>query len=234
MTTHAVSHAGTQPDCSGRRISQVPPTDSAVHLATLPSAQLIARYRKGVENFDRRLFKLNEPQIDQAFLPEADVGRWPVRVLLGHLADADLAQSHRMRRAVGEDNPVLSVWDENAFIDHGVYGLDHRTSSPGAADPAAEQHRVMNVLGGNVALIHTLRQWTGQWLSTLTEAQLGRTAMHPERGPLTVKLMLAYMVWHLEHHARFLACKLDRLVGPDVEDETPKGGCGAGCGCKSK
>lgn len=233
MTTVAANpSSGLSPDCSGRRVSQMPATDSAIHLATLPSAELIARYRKGVENFDRRLFKLTERQLDQAFLPEADVGRWPIRVLLGHLADADLAQSHRMRRAVGEDNPVLSVWDENAFIDNDVYGLNHAP----ATDPAAQQHAVMNVLGGNVALIHTVRQWTGQWLSTLTEAQLSRTAMHPERGPLTVKLMLAYMVWHLEHHARFLACKLDRLVGPDVEDEAERksGGCGAGCGCKSK
>ncbi len=233
MTTTTAKFTGpdsaTQ-DCSGRRVSQLSPMESAIQLATLPSAELIARYRKGVENFDRRLFKLTESQIDQAFLPEADVGRWPVRVLLGHLADADLAQAHRMRKAVGEDNPVLACWDENSFIDHDVYGLNHAP----ATDPAAQQHAVMNVLGGNVALIHTVRQWTGQWLSTLTEAQLSRTAMHPERGPLTVKLMLAYMVWHLEHHARFLACKLDRLVGPDVEDDAPRGGCGAGCGCKSK
>jgi len=226
--------ATTTPAAILAALSNLTEPCSAIQLATLPSGQLIARYRKGVENFDRRLFKLSESQIDQAFLPNvggaADVGRWPVRVLLGHLADADLAQSHRMRRAVGEDNPVLSSWDENAFIDNDVYGLNHAL----ATDPAAQQHAVMNVLGGNVALIHTVRQWTGQWLSTLTEAQLGRTAMHPERGSLSVKLMLASMVWHLEHHARFLARKLDRLVGPDVEDEAPKGGCGAGCGCKSK
>ena len=30
------------------------------------------------------------------------VGRWPIRVLLGHLADAELVFVHRMRRAVGE------------------------------------------------------------------------------------------------------------------------------------
>src|SRR5688572_20097729 len=151
-------------------------------VGSLPDAELIARYRRGLERFDSRIFELSDEQMDLAFLPDAGVGRWPVRVLVGHLADAELAFTHRMRRAVAEENPVLAVWDENAFIDAGLYA--------GGQYP----------MGGFIAAIHTLRRWTAEWLATLTPEQLERKALHPERGPLTVRRMLVMTTWHLEHH----------------------------------
>jgi len=191
-------------------------------MQALPSAQLISRFRRGIEVFDRRVFDLTEEQIDQAFLPDAGVGRWPVRVLLGHIADADLAWIHRMRRAVAEDNPVFAEWDENAFVDSNIYGNEH----DGYADDAEGDHaRVMHALGGPMAVIHTLRQWGGGWLLTLTEAQLDRAGMHPTRGPVRVRQMLAMATWHLEHHASFLKKKLD-LLSP--EHAHHGGGCCGG------
>jgi hypothetical protein len=139
-----------------------------------------------------------------------------VRVLLGHLADAELVFSHRMRRAVAEENPVLAVWDENAFIDAGLYN--------GGRYP----------IGGFVAAIHTLRRWTSEWLATLTPEQLARQAMHPERGPETVRWMLVLTTWHLEHHARFLNAKVCKMLGPAPEEAAVEGGCGPGCGCHKK
>jgi DinB superfamily len=184
-------------------------------IAALSNEELIARYRRGLESFDRRIFELSDEQMDQAFLPDAGVGRWPVRVLVGHLADAELAFTHRMRRAVAEESPVLAVWDENAFIDTGMYA--------GGQYP----------LGGFVAVIHTLRRWTAEWLGTLSPPQLERKAMHPERGPESVRLMLVYTTWHIEHHARYLNAKVCRLLGP-APAERAEGGCGAGCGCHKK
>lgn len=170
------------------------------------SAELIAKYRLGVENFDRRVFELGDEQLDRAFLPDAGVGRWPVRVLLGHIADAEVAYTHRLRRAVAEDNPVVNPWDENAFIDSGLYA--------GAS------------VAGFVATIHTLRRWTAEWLATLTENQMQRKMLHTERGAITVHQVLVYATWHLEHHAEFLRKKLDKMLGP-----VARGSCGPSCGC---
>lgn len=195
-------------------------------VAALPTPALLARFRRGVENLDRRMFWLQDAQLDTAFLPSANVGRWPVRVLLGHLADAELATAHRMRRTVADDHPVLSVWDENAFIDAGLYSTGAATSQ-GASGSVA----------GFVAVIHTLRQFASQWLANLTEEQLARRAMHPEKGEITVRDMLVYSTWHLEHHAHFLRAKLDKMLGPDVRPKgspaaaTPAAPCGPGCGC---
>ncbi|MBK7405432.1 MAG: DinB family protein [Phycisphaerales bacterium] len=174
---------------------------------------LIVRYLRGVENFDERLFDLTDEQTDTAFQADAGVGRWPVRVLLGHLADAELVYTHRIRRTIAEDAPVLSLWDENAFVDGGIYGPELRP-------PVA----------GFVAAIHTMRRWTAELLMSLTPEQWERKAMHPERGEMTVRQMVEGVAKHLEHHNDFLQKKVDLFLGAA---ETG-GSCGSGCCCHGK
>jgi len=190
-----------------------PPKPAFEAFAALSDTELLARYRRGVENFDARIFKLTNEQADAAFLPDADVGRWPVRVLIGHLADAELAFVHRMRRTVAEDNPVHAAWDEDAYIDSGLYG---------SQTPDGRHTGPANPLAGYVAVIHTLRRWHADWLATLTPAQWQRACMHPERGPQTVRIICNYATWHLEHHVWFLRAKLDRML-PGVPPPTPAG-----------
>lgn len=171
----------------------------------LPLPELLTRFAKGVENFDRSILSLTDQQLDTAFLPSAGVGRWPVRVLVGHLADAELSFVQRMRRVVAEEKPVFVAWDENAFIDRGVYG-----STDPAAGPAA--YRPQSV-GAFIAAIYTLRKWHHEWLSALRPADWSRSGLHPVRGEQTLRTILDYDVWHLEHHAWFLKLKLAKLKG---------------------
>lgn len=167
--------------------------------ASLGTPALIERYARGVERIDRRVLQLNDAQSDTFFRPEAGVGRWSCRVLLGHVADAEIVYTHRMRRTAAEERPVLAAWDENAFIDAGLYG-------EGGAGPGLP-------VAGSIALVHTVRLWTTDWLRMLDERALDRRALHPERGEETVRRMLALAAWHLEHHAWFLSRKVERLLG---------------------
>lgn len=177
---------------------------------------LLQRYLRGVERFDPRIFDLDDARLDMAFLPDAGVGLWPIRVLLGHLADAELVLTFRMRRIIAEDRPVLALWDENAFVDSGIYGEVLRP-------PVA----------GFVATIHTLRRWTVELLCELSDEQWKRVALHPERGELTLRDIIVGTTWHLEHHNAFLQAKVDRLLGPRPAEEPGGGGCcGSSCGCK--
>jgi hypothetical protein len=166
----------------------------------LAPAALLDRYSRGVERLERRLLDLTDSQLDTFFRPDAAVGRWSCRVLVGHLADAEIVNSHRMRRAVAEDNPLVAQWDENAFIDNHLYGDPER---PAARIPVA----------GHVALIHTTRLWTADWLRTLLPHHWSRRALHPQRGEMTVHSILATTTWHLEHHAWYLSQKLAKLLG---------------------
>jgi hypothetical protein len=166
-------------------------------LALSPAA-LVERFSIGVEHFDRRVLELTDEQLDHAFLagstgPDGKpLGGWPCRVLLGHLADAQLAFAHRYRRVVGEERPILQAWDENAFIDSGLY----------AQQPVA----------AFIAAIHTLRKWLGPWLASLPPAAWQRVGLHTERGEQALQTILTYDTWHLEHHAWYLNRKVERLV----------------------
>jgi hypothetical protein len=176
------------------------PKIEAFHAMSIP--ELVRRYSIGIENFDRRVFELSDDQLDMAFLPNANVGKWPCRVLIGHLADAELAFVFRMRLVVAEEHPMLQPWDENAFIDRGVYGTDQTPKD------------VRQPIGGPIAAIHTLRKWHADFLRSLEPADWERTGLHPIRGEQSVKTILVYDAWHLEHHASFLNAKIERMLGP--------------------
>lgn len=189
-------------------------------IRALDRGSLVARMRVGVEHFDPRVFELTDDQLDLAWLPDAGVGRWPVRVLLGHLADAEIVNAHRIRRAFSEDRPTFALWDENAFIDSGMYGCTDAT----AFRPP---------IGGDVALIHTTRCWLVAMLVQLEDAHWERQGLHPERGPVSVHDIACLNCWHLEHHAAHLNAKVFKLLGPAPEPEPcAPGGCSnPGCRC---
>lgn len=170
----------------------------------MPTPELLERYRRGTELLERRLLDLSDEQADTFFRPEAGVGRWSCRVLMGHLADAELVFVHRMRRAVAEERPVLAVWDENAFIDSGLYGDTPPPHGKGGRD---------RPIAGFVAVVHTLRVWHSEWLRTLDEESWKRTALHPERGEQSVRLILTYAAWHLENHVWYLKKKIAHFLG---------------------
>lgn len=197
------------------------PDPAEIRALDIPS--LIARLRIGVEHFDPRIFELTDDQLDTAWLPEAGCGRWPARVLLGHLADAEIVNAHRIRRAFGEDRPTLAVWDENAFIDSGLYGCtDATTFRP--------------PIGGDIAAIHTTRSWMVAMLYQLEDHHWDRQALHPERGPISIRDIAEHNCWHLENHAVYLNAKVFKLLGPPSPSPTseacsPTGCARPGCAC---
>ena len=215
MTAHA------QTDPNGPLPAGSPPCLELFE--SLPLLHLIERYRTASHVLDPRVLELEADAADRTFDPEDNAGSWSCRALLGHLADADLAFSTRTRRTGAEDRPMLTLFDEHAFLNSGIY------------EPTAEQ--IPGSLAGNavplgayVALIHTLRRWSGQWLATLPEAMFERVALHPERGEVSLRRLVEYAAFHVEHHAWFLRRKLDVMLG-EQPSPAPAAGCGPGCQC---
>jgi len=190
---------------------------------SLPLLHLIERYRTASHVLDRRVLDLSDSQLEQSFEAESGAGLWSCRTLLGHLTDADLVFATRMRRTIAEDRPVLTLFDEHAFLDSGIYNPVPEQMSGSLAGPVVPA-------GGYVALLHTLRRWSGQWLATLPEQAFERPALHPERGEVRLRTLVEYAACHVEHHAWFLTRKLDLLLGAESRN-APAQGCGPGCRC---
>ncbi len=187
----------------------------------LDTQTLVSRMRVGVEWFDPRVFELPQEDLDRAWLPESGVGTWPVRVLLGHLADTEMLFATRIRSILATDNPALPLFDEHAYIDSGIYGC-------------TEGSPIVPPIGGDVAMIHTTRSWLVALLFQLTDDQWSRRGLHPEKGPVSVRDIANGACWHLEHHAMFLNAKIESLLGPMPEPEAcDDAGCGKpGCACR--
>jgi hypothetical protein len=68
-------------------------------------------------------FELQDDELDRTYAP----GKWSVRYLLHHLADAETVLYDRVRRVISEPRQVLWVFDENAFakgLDYAAVPLD--------------------------------------------------------------------------------------------------------------
>lgn len=190
---------------------------------SLPLLHLIERYRTASHVLDSRVLQLDDERLETEFEPAQEAGTWSCRTLLGHLTDADLVFATRMRRTVAEERPMLTLFDEHAFLRSGIYEPTPQQIPGSLAGPVVPA-------GGYVAMLHTLRRWSGQWLATLPEQAFDRTALHPERGEVTLRRLVEYATRHVEHHAWFLRRKLDLLCGPEDQQATSSG-CGPGCRC---
>lgn len=172
--------------------------DHLASIRALAPEALIDRYSSGVHLLDRRVLALDEAALDTCFREDAGVGRWSCRVLIGHLADAELLMTWRLRRVASEDGPLLAPWDHESPVDAGLY-----TGVPTGGD---------RQVAGSIAVIHTLRLWNADWLRSLDQDSWRRSGLHPQDGPQTLRTILDLATHHLEHHARFLRAKLERLA----------------------
>ncbi|MEY3026784.1 MAG: putative metal-dependent hydrolase YfiT [Planctomycetota bacterium] len=118
-------------------------------------------------------------------------GEWSVLENAVHLLDSDLASTHRMRRIVAEDCPLLVAYDENAFI--------ARLASEGA-----DLDEVLDLFDAN-------RRFTARWLRTLPADAFARTGVHTQRGKVTLLEIVEIYAHHVDHHLAFVAEKRRNL-----------------------
>lgn len=182
---------------------------------------LVERYRLVIQRLDPRVLDLSDTELDRAWDPSSGVGAWACRSLLTHLMDTELLFTMRIRRVIAEDCPVFELWDEDAFE-------RSRLSRPGPGS-------LLMPAGALLAASHTLRQTLATVLVQLTPEDWSRRAMHPVRGEMTLRALVAYACWHFEHHAAFLNGKVTALRGAGADPASAwaggGGGCGEGCGC---
>ena len=121
-------------------------------------------------------------------------GKWSIQTLVHHVLDSDLIASHRMKRIIAEENPLLISYDETLF----------------AAKLGYERLDVALAC----ELFRLNRELTTQVLRNQPEAAFARFGIHNQNGKQTLLEIVRLYAGHLEHHAPFLVEKRKKLGKP--------------------
>ena len=114
-------------------------------------------------------------------LPERE-GKWSVIEVTRHIAETELVYSFRFRIAVAQENAAITGFDQDLWAQR----LRYRDAE----------------LAGTLELFRVVRTTNLELLRSLTPAELQRSAIHEERGPESVELMMKLAAGHDLIHLR--------------------------------
>jgi hypothetical protein len=114
-------------------------------------------------------------------------GKWSIRDILCHLADCEIVFAFRLRQALAEDRHVIQPFDQDGWA--ATYG----------GNDTVQAFSVFSVV----------RQWNVALIQGMSAAHLARTLNHPERGDMTVKVVVDTMAGHDINHLG----QIERILG---------------------
>jgi hypothetical protein len=117
---------------------------------------------------------------------------WSSRDIIIHLADAEVFRAARIRLLLTEEEPAITVWNEELAQRR----LQYLWRSPEMAMATFEQ------------LVYS----TGEILMHIDRTAWERTGIHPERGPLSVADLVQAGVDHVAEHVERIA-ELRQAIG---------------------
>jgi hypothetical protein len=150
-------------------------------------AAAVASYESGPSKLRAACMGLDGASLNRRIEP----GEWSIMENAVHLLDSDLASTHRMRRIIAEDCPLLVAFDENAFI----------------ARLPSERADLAEVL----ELFEANRRFTARWLRSPPKRDFSRTGVHTQRGTVTLLQIVETYAHHVDHHLEFVAQKRRNL-----------------------
>jgi hypothetical protein len=139
--------------------------------------ELLERLRRGAEMVAVSITGAAGSELD--YVPEP--GKWSIRQIVAHLADAEMVAGARLRRIIAEDNPRIEAYDQNAWATN----LDYTRRKTSQA-------------------LETFRRIRGENYELLKDQPpqaFEREGLHSERGPMSLKLLLQLIAEHAENHA---------------------------------
>ena len=141
---------------------------------------LLERFRRGPEVLAVVLTGVFGDEEDFAIAP----GKWSIRQIIAHLADAELVGAHRFRQVIAEDNPTLIAFDQDAW----ARNLDYNQRKPKQSLESFRRIRAENY----------------ELLNRLPETAFDRAGNHTENGAMSLRKLLEGYAQHVESHARQL------------------------------
>jgi hypothetical protein len=151
---------------------------------------LLEKFSQGADQI-RSAIKGLSPDDLQAFpVP----GTWSIQQIVVHLLDSDLIATHRMKRIIAEDNPLLIGYDETKFTKSLFYDKE----------PLDEV----------LTLFQLNRAQMSRIFKQLPDAAFERRGTHNERGTVRLGQLVEDYVGHVDHHLKFVKQKRALLGKP--------------------
>ena len=139
-------------------------------------AELIARYRAGVEQVEAALAGADEAELD-AVPPD---GGWTARMVVHHLADSESNSYLRVRILLADDGAFIQGYDEERF---------------------AERLHYERPTDASLAVFRAVRASTAELLDQLGDADWNRVGTHSESGTYSMDDWLDIYAAHAFDHA---------------------------------
>jgi len=137
---------------------------------------ILERLRRGAELLAVATTGAAGAELD--FKPE---GKWSVRQIVCHVADAEAVAGMRLRQIIAEENPTMVAWDQEAWASR----LDY------------DKRKMSQVL----EIFRVLRASNYELVKDLPAAVFERTGTHSVRGPMSLLQLVTLMAEHAEAHA---------------------------------
>jgi hypothetical protein len=156
-------------------------------LAERNQMEIVTRLEKSRDK-TLEYFALSNDELDLTYMP----GKWTVRFILHHLADAETVLRDRICRAISEPKQVLWAFDQDAW----AKGLDY-------ANVPLEISREIykSVRAGIIFQAKANYERNGS-----------REFVHSETGLRTLKDEFDKVAWHNENHLEQIATALERAA----------------------
>jgi DinB superfamily len=138
--------------------------------------ELLERFRRGAELLAMSMTGAAGAELD--FVPGP--GKWSVRQIICHLADAEIVAAMRFRQIIAEERPAIQGFDEKAW----------------ATNLGYSKRKASHV----IEIFRLIRGENYELLKDLPEEAFERVGIHSERGPFTLFDMVKTFTNHPEKH----------------------------------
>lgn len=159
----------------------------------LDTSHLMHVYAEGPARVRRALDGLSDEALRAHPIPE----KWSVLEIAMHVVDSELMGAARMRLVLGDDEPMLPLYDQDRW------SRDFRYQE-------ADASRLEPALG----LFTALRAATRPLLADASPGDWARTGTHPEYGAVTLRQLLELYADHSERHVEQIVERRGLLGSP--------------------
>lgn len=143
--------------------------------------ELINLFEQGASNVEKALRGVTAEIENREPAP----GKWSIRKIIAHIADAELVIAARVRWVAAEPGSPLKAYNQELWEERLAYDKRDATSS--------------------LELFLALRRSTAALLRNLPESAWSQKGIHEERGELSLADIVSGATEHIEHHAEQIA-----------------------------